>query len=545
MSIRVDLENAPSFYTNLDTIAGSVTLNLNRPEQVGSIVVKLEGEAVTRPQVRDVWGPPGSDPRQQRRDESLANSTIASEAHKILYKIQQVFPDDYHASQASPYGAFPLQQGSHTFPFRFKVPINNLCSDQEAMMSLGQANMGNAGLFGSRGARFMDGTRQLYLRHVTQTLPPSFRNGNDEADVRYYIKVTVQRPGLLKENWRYLVHFKFMPIEPPRAAPSGQEAYARRPFTFQPALLKQRASSSTSFLSKFKGDSKSPNPDETKQQDAQSLEVSARLPHPPILTCNKPLPLRIITKRLVRNDEPVFMTALQVHLVGSTSARAQNAVSERTNRWVVLSVQDLNVPATSASKPGVDDEFVLPDDVWKTRALPNTIPPSFICCNITQRYSLQLTVSLRLGSAKVATAETITLPLNFSAVDVYSGVTPPPELLNAAKSKTSTGAAQARPPQLPPRQSNASGPSQNAGPSPLQPPRPQRPPQQQQQQQQQVVQPLQPQGGTTADEFLEPPPSYSEAMATGASSPYDGSERPPYSGVAEAEGSGPLPPGKN
>lgn len=545
MSIRVDLENAPSFYTNLDTIAGSVTLNLNRPEQVGSIVVKLEGEAVTRPIVRDVWGPPGADPRQQqqnqnaRRDESLATTTIASEAHKILYKIQQVFPDDYHATTASPYGSFPLQPGSHTFPFRFKVPINNLCSDQEAMMSLGQANLGNAGLFGSRGARFMDGTRQLYLRHVTQTLPPSFRNVNDEADVRYYIKVTVQRPGFLKENWRYVVHFKFMPIEPPRPPPSGQEAYARRPFTFQPIVLKQRTGSTASFLNKFKsGDAKSPIANDDKPQEAQSLEVSARLPHPPILTCNKPLPLRIITKRLAQNDEPVFLTALQVHLVASTSARAQNNVSERSNRWVVLSAQDLNVPVTSASKPGVGDEFVVPDDVWKARALPNTIPPSFICCNITQSYSLQLTVSLRLGIAKSATAETITLPLNFSAVDVYSGVTPPPELLDAAKNKASTQTqTQARPPRLPPRQSNA-GPSQS---TPPQPPRPQRPPQQQQQ----VVQPIQPQGGTTADEFLEPPPSYSEAMAAGASSPYDGSERPPYSGVAEAEGSGPMPPGKN
>ncbi|CEJ93118.1 hypothetical protein VHEMI08731 [[Torrubiella] hemipterigena] len=526
MSIRVDLENQPPFYTNLDTIKGQLTLHLNRAEQVGSIVVKLEGEAVTRPQVRDIWGPDGT-----QKDESLTTSTMATETHKILYKIQQVFPDEYHSSDNSPYGSYPLQPGQHTFPFNFKIPINNLCSDQDAMMSLGIAsvgNIGNTGLFGSRGARVMDGTRQLYLRHVTQTLPPTFRNLNDECEIRYYIKVTVQRPGFLKENWRYLVNFRFMPIEPPRQPRSGQEAYARRPFTFKPTLLSD-AKRRGSLLPNSKSD-KGGSASSDENTMPQSIELSARLPHPSILTCNKPLPLRLITKRLVSNSDMVYMTSLQIFLIGSTTVRAQNAVNEKSNRWVVFSAADLNVPVLTQNNVAIGTEYVIPDELWKQKPLPNTVPPSFICCNITQKYSLQIQVSLRLGNGGKngkGTGEIITLPLNFSNVDVYSGVPPPRELANAA--------VNAQPP-LPPRTS-VSGAS-TAGPS-NGPPLPLRPHQTNQVYQQPTV-------SDSPGEFLDAPPSYSEAMAAGASSPFASEEqRPPYSGPPPSNTSGPMPPEKN
>ena len=81
------------------------------------------------------------------------------------------------------------------------------------------------GLFGIGGVRFMDGSKQLFLRHVTRTLPPSLTGFPMAAEVRYYIKVTVQRPGFLKENWRYQIGFKFLPLEPPRPKRTGQEAF--------------------------------------------------------------------------------------------------------------------------------------------------------------------------------------------------------------------------------------------------------------------------------------------------------------------------------
>jgi hypothetical protein len=47
MSVRIHLDNPPTFYTNLDTISGTITLNLKNDENISAILVKLEGESRT------------------------------------------------------------------------------------------------------------------------------------------------------------------------------------------------------------------------------------------------------------------------------------------------------------------------------------------------------------------------------------------------------------------------------------------------------------------------------------------------------------------
>ena len=39
-------------------------------------------------------------------------------------------------------------------------------------------------------------------RHVKQTLPPTLAGFAGQAQIRYYVKVTVQRPAFYKENFR-------------------------------------------------------------------------------------------------------------------------------------------------------------------------------------------------------------------------------------------------------------------------------------------------------------------------------------------------------
>ena len=39
-------------------------------------------------------------------------------------------------------------------------------------------------------------------RHVKKTLPPTLSGLPGEAEIRYYVKVTVQRPAFYKENFR-------------------------------------------------------------------------------------------------------------------------------------------------------------------------------------------------------------------------------------------------------------------------------------------------------------------------------------------------------
>ncbi|KAJ0349432.1 hypothetical protein COL154_002272 [Colletotrichum chrysophilum] len=552
MSIRIALDNQPEFYTNLDNLAGRVVLHLSRPEQIGGIIVKLEGESKTAlglPQNYDDRThprlPPGGGP-----------GSIASENHKILYRVAQVFPtyeEDLGGGSSSMSGSYVIQGGQHEFPFKFKLPINNACSDPVAMSKIGGiGGMGGFGAgigpFGLGGARVMDGSKQLFLQHVTKTLPPSFTGFPRQAEVRYYLKVTIQRPGFLKENWRYQIGFKFMPIEPPRPPKTSQEAYARRPFTFKPrpqGLQKKKSS----LFGSGRDDSAPSNGDAVPP----SIELSARLPHPSILTCNQPLPLRLIAKKLIPSHEQVFLTSIQIELIGKTHVRCHDLFNTEVSRWVVVTQTGLSVRLLD--DPTSDDlthESIIPDDLWRNIPLPNTVAPSFVACNLQRHYELDIQLGLCwgkppstrtfLGSNKEnPAAQSIFLPLHFSKVQVYSGIAPPPQLLEAlaAQANRPSAATMSLPPRLPPRTSQSAPITHTMGRGQQQRPQaPQQPhppaaaaPQ---------YDPLYPpQMGTPgAAAFDDAPPSYDEALAAGATGP---EERPAYSGVTNENAPSQIP----
>ena len=523
MSIRIALDNRPEFYTNLDIVSGRIILGLNRPEQVGSIVVKLEGESVTALESNHQFE--RSAPGFYNAVGSGQHGGLTTENHKILYKIQQVFPDEYHASSSSPYGSYPLLQGEHVFPFKFRMPINNACSDSVAMSQFaslgGPPGLGSGtGLFGIGGVRFMDGSKQLFLRHVTRTLPPSLTGFPMAAEVRYYIKVTVQRPGFLKENWRYQIGFKFLPLEPPRPKRTGQEAFAQRPFTFRPKSPvtpdKKRA-----LFGKFSEKGKKP-PVLTSDEESSlppSIEMSARLPYPMVLTCNQPVPLRLVARRINDNMDPVYLVAFQMDLIGITEVRCHNLVDKRISRWIIAQKSDLMVPLNPA-EDGIS-EMVIPDSLWKNVPLPNTVAPSFNSCNLSRRYEVDIKLGLCWGKPKsFPQPPTVYLPLHFAKLEVFSGVVPPAALVEAslnsrARPRPSSASAAAGTPQLPPRRASAANgtvqrPVQRPIQDPLYPP--------------QLV------PGQAEAPYDDAPPSYDEAVADGV--PQEGLQpRPAYSGV--------------
>ncbi|KAI1140588.1 hypothetical protein F5Y05DRAFT_322924 [Hypoxylon sp. FL0543] len=516
MSIRIALDNPPDFYTNLDFISGRVILVLHRPETIGNVIVKLEGESRTALTVPD---PGGRDDFYRPRAPGLGiGGDIVTESHKILYRVFQVFPDDGVS--------LPFQAGLHEFKFNFKVPLNNICHDEKAMSAM----LGIAGMGGS-GFRTMDGTKQLMLRHVKATLPPSLTGFPQEAEIRYYIKVTIQRPGFFKENWRYQVGFKFLPIEPPRPPKTSQEAFARRPFTFRPRAPIPHKKSSF-FGSKSPGPS---SPDDPNQMPP-NIEMSARLPYPSILTCNESIPLRLIARKLApttTREQQVYLTGIEVMLIGFTQVRVHNLENTEVTNFPIVSIPQISPPIALFDSPTnpVDTEFEVPKTLWANRRLPNTVAPSFRTCNLARHYSIQVLLTLSWGLPAASPrqiAQSITLPLKLSNVEVFSGITPPPELLNSAAhadgmGHTAVGGGNAqRPPQLPQRPTNA------------QPQQPQRPNQD----------PLYPpQLGTAGSAMYEDaPPSYDEAMADQLAGP---AARPAYSGVTAENAPSTMPAEKS
>jgi hypothetical protein len=269
--------------------------------------------------MRDNRSPMGSGYRRDGREQ------VAMENHKVLYKVKQVFPPDNVMATGA---AYRLPPGTYEYPFRIKIPFNNSCSAPQ-----GQINPATG-----MGGFTMSGLQHLTYRHVKKTLPPSLTGFPGEAEIRYYIKVTVQRPGLFKENRRSAAGFKFMPIEPPRPPPNTNEVYARRQYAFQPGLanLKKKGT----FSKKTAELSNTP----------PKGEMDARLPSNLILTCNEPIPLRLIMRKSTDSPEILFMMSLHVQLLGTTEVRAQDIVRKELSTWVLINLEGLNLPIGTPGK---------------------------------------------------------------------------------------------------------------------------------------------------------------------------------------------------
>lgn len=225
----------------------------------------------------------------------------------------------------------------------------------------------------------------MQYSHVHKTLPPSLSGFPQEAEIRYYVKVTVQRPSIWKENRRSFTGFKFMPIEPPRPPPSNAEAFARRAHTFKSGLfpnMKKRG-----MFSK---------PPKALSSTPPSVLVDARLPSPSILFCRKPIPLRIIVKKQNESPEYLFLVGLQVDLIGKTQVRAQDVVRDELSTFPILALHGLTRPIGDPTEK-VGTETLIDDTLWDRIPLPLTVTPSFHTCNLTRTYELDVRVILGYG----------------------------------------------------------------------------------------------------------------------------------------------------
>ncbi|KAL4930525.1 arrestin (or S-antigen), N-terminal domain protein [Aspergillus undulatus] len=473
-SVAIYLDRPQNHFTNLDFLTGKVVLQLQSEASVAGIQVKLEAESRTR-----LAGPryPHNEHSEKKRTEL--------EVHKLLYKVTDLFPDSALVSnQSNPTTAWTFAPGRYEYKFEFKFPFNNSCNLHNSMLT----NLNISGLK-------VEMAKQAN-QHVKRTLPPSLSGFPGMADIKYYIKATVVRPQFYKENLRAITNLTFLPIEPPRTGNRKEEAYARRQHQF--------ANGPTpSPKSLFHKSSKS----QLKDLSAGALRVSAdlRLQNPSILTCNEPIPMRILVSKLSESFETVFLQMLQIELISHTHIQAQDLKRTETGSWVIFSRSNMGIPLGRGGDPA-GTEWALDPNMWNRLPLPPSVAPSFQTCNISRGYELEVRVGLAHGTAGKLKSQLIVIPLRVP-VRVYSGITPPPALLDAMAAKTETK-TETKP--KPPTQT-PSWPQEEDTERPPMPPRPTAAPP-----------PINP------DELHdEAPPSYEDAMAE-TLSPLEGPRREYY-----------------
>ncbi|KAG8533763.1 uncharacterized protein KY384_001504 [Bacidia gigantensis] len=435
-----------NYYTNLDEVSGQVLLSLTAQETIAAITVKLEGESRTR--LAGAYGVPGTyDP--------YARNQTQLEVHKLLYKIQTVFPSRDVAAAGSK-NQYTLPPGQYSYPFKFKIPFNNDCINNNSVL----ANLSSMRIDMYQGSN----------GHVKKTLPPTLGGMPGEAEIQYYVKATVQRPAFYKENWRYNTNFLFFPIEPPRPAPNRRESFARVQHQFAPPI------DTLEKPSLFRKQSTS---GQTPNITPPSVSIEGRLPDPAIITCNDALPLRILINRL--NDSPasLFLEMLHVELLAFSTIRAHTLRRNEISSWTILSTSNMHksLDETSGNEKGGTNVLEVPPSLWNQRTLPNNVSPTFHTCNISRSYGLHIKVGLSwgVGNKKNVRSQQPMIALNSADThfqpelnvqmlrmpcQVYSGVAPPEALLEAMSHRP-----EEPPPPMPARPPTQTGGVTGSGPT--------------------------------------------------------------------------------
>lgn len=237
-------------------------------------------------------------------------------------------------------------------------------------------------------------------RHVKKTLPPTLSGFPGEAEIRYFVKATVNRSGFWRENPRAYAPFNFFPIEPPRPPRSENEIYARQKHSFNPFPEGEGAKSKMkSIFTKTKEPSSA-----TVSNEAPSISIDARLPEPAILTCNEDIPLRILVKKLNDCDSMVYLQSLQISLIGATKIRAHEVFRTENTSWILMSKSNMSLPIGAASDP-TETETVISDHLWRGQSLPNSVAPSFETCNVSRQYQLDVRIGLSYTGANQSTSK--------------------------------------------------------------------------------------------------------------------------------------------
>ena len=231
--------------------------------------------------------------------------------------------------------------------------------------------------------------------HVKTTLPPTLGGHPGEAEIQYFVKGTVQRPAFYKENYRHNANFLFFPIEPPRPPPNKRESFARVQHQFAPPVNVPEKTGLFRRSSNLGAEANATPP---------SVSVEGRLPDPAILTCNEPIPLRILVTRLNESPATLHLEMLHIELLAFTTIRAQQLRRNEITSWTVMSSSNMHREITEEN----GNKFIeLPSSLWKQQRLPNTVTPTFHTCNISQTFGLHVKVGL---SWSVAGKRFVSLP---------------------------------------------------------------------------------------------------------------------------------------
>lgn len=312
-----------------------------------------------------------------------------------------------------------------------------------------------------------------------------------------------------------ILPFNFCPIEPPRPENTGAEVFARRRHQFT------TVASLDPKKSIFPTREKSTAPSEL--QEAPFIGVEMRLPDPGIITCGRPIPLRLLITSLNDATDNLEIVSLRLSFITYTLVKAHGL--QRTENSGTITAHIAQHPYSVRFSNG-SKEAVIDSNYWNGQTIEFSLSPSFETCNISQTHDFVMEIEIGytpLGSPvskpsqrsleyELTVEQPQYAPIELRLpVRVFSGILPP-----AGVQERMANASGVSGPPLPPRtkqEPKSQDPDLRAAPPPPPP--------------------------DASHEYTDAPPSYEDAITekppmneetSGSQSapPTDGEHRPLY-----------------
>lgn len=400
LDVRIDVDRRDNggTFTNHDVINGVVRLTTTASVSLSYIQVKLEGVATTLMTV----------PRTLRKRKEKENKEkLLQDVHKVLYDLVIVFPPE-NIRNVSNSKEFTLTPGDYTYPFHFKIPLNNLCVKTLGITNKILFSRDNKQILVNNGnfnTSLIKNVAQNYFQayptlnqaapekmayHVNTQLPPSISDMGLFASVRYFVKVTCKRSSVFKTNLRAFDPFTFLPLDLDshnRPLYEGQqfeefrEVFYRKEMVFKnripeivgikvskkPVDVKKALPSTPplpqrkSFLSSFIGGSASPptppvRPPSSRRSSGSNSSTRHTSAAYEISASNVPFSFEIRFKYkplLVPLRLPTFKLYLLLQHSPSRYSLAQYGYPEESNGLGVIYLQKLTVELRSTTNISV------------------------------------------------------------------------------------------------------------------------------------------------------------------------------------------------
>ncbi|KAF4310508.1 putative arrestin domain-containing protein [Botryosphaeria dothidea] len=368
MDIRIVLDPHSEVVTTGDTVTGRVILDVRKKASVTSVDVKLRGYIKTS---------------------LLSENDIDTDTWRPYH--------DKHEVRKGIWGsAMTLSAGQHDFPFELKLPTKTTCGkNKPSEKDAGSRNQ----------------PTRASTTHKERGLPPSFMQVSDEVEIAYSIKATAVRPDLFKDNLHTTYHFNFRPIEQAwDPVPRLTSVKHQHQFDLQRVVETSDVSPDDEY---FPDMVRTAAPD----RELASILVDARLPKPAIIFCNHDIPLDITIRKVNAFSGQLYLQSFQITLIGYTQIQTQAATRRKVDTWVVTSNCNLDIPI-GYPEDGIGAHMALPPALWRFKAVPPSVTPSFHVCGVSRTYELEITLGLTYESPHSSRPGTVWLPLR-QPVDMY------------------------------------------------------------------------------------------------------------------------------